>query len=1102
MVAQKIYRILAVYLYACLLAVIVSGCSGGGSGDQAGTSTVVAGSYVEIAAIPGPIIAARVGDVVVLDDTKSYAKSRGSLSYNWSFSYKPAGSHATLQGAATATPSFVADVSGVYMLQLVVSADGVTSQRAVTSVIVNNDNKPTGRFNHQGLSSNCVNCHNDDFSTIPGKPPNHIATSNACQTCHTPQGFSIIPFADHQEVAGDCSQCHDGITAIGKSEFHQPTEAECDSCHNTIAFLELNPDGSFDHSSIGRGCTGCHNGTVATGMTPDTDDIPPGTHPVTSSECGYCHTTVSFLNPYPDHTGPDVVGPGITCDSCHVADGTGSALGQSVGHPLTNVDCAACHSVVSFKMPGGIFNHSLVDPAVQPCESCHNDSTSINAPAKSSAVPAHPVTNADCGSCHNTESFTPAFGVDHTGLVDNCQSCHGVTASGKSPNHMPTSPDNPGTVNDQDCGDCHTPGTFSTGTYDHAGVINGCNSCHNNVISVGKLPNHIPTSPDSQDCADCHNTTNFADATFNHTGITSNCSQCHDGVISTGKVVNHLPTTQDCSFCHVTTTIGSSAAPFKDTLNFSHTGINSDCESCHNGNRNYVAVGAIGKIPDHIPAVNVCADCHSVTTTGGFATSTFLSNVHPGIVGGCEGCHTTRFIPNNPNAVKKVSHLPTAQDCDTCHTNNSFIPSIFNHTGITGNCESCHDGSGNHVAAGALGKSPAHPATTADCGSCHAIGNNFTDGTFDHTGIVNNCSSCHGDNPTDTPVGPMKNIGHVPTTQDCSVCHVPGTFTTAVFSHVGIVDNCASCHAGNAAVGTVKPGSHLPTTQDCSLCHNTTAFAGARFDHTGIVNNCASCHDGATARGKTPPPDHVPTSDDCHVCHLTTGFIPGTFDHAGIVNNCSSCHNNVFAIGKSGSHVLTNQDCGVCHNTTTFIGAVFDHTGIVDNCSSCHGVTATGMSNDHISTALDCHFCHTTATFVGGTWFHDASTANNCDSCHSPGNGATSKPNGHINTNEQCDVCHTTNGWAPDIFRHSSQGNYPGDHRVNPGCTGCHKGSIGGGINSDNYPNQLRYAPFCAGCHAGDFESEGDHIGGRSGTIEQNKNCGQSGCHRVSSSGF
>jgi len=1112
-VTQKMYRSLIVYLFTCMLVVFVAGCGGGsGDGAVATTSTPTAEHFVEIEAIPGPIVAARVGEVVVLDDRKSYAVSNEPLSYNWSFSFKPAGSNAELQDATSSTPSFVADVRGVYSVQLVVSAEGVSSQRAVTSVVVTSPpERFTGPFNHQGLSSNCVNCHNDDFITIASKGPVHIGASNVCQTCHTPQGFNIIPAVDHQEVFGDCSQCHNNEVAIGKSEFHPPTDAECDNCHNTTAFLELNPDGSFDHTNISRSCAGCHNGAVATGMTPTPADSPPGTHPVTSSECGYCHTTISFLNPYPDHTGPDVVGPGITCDSCHVADGSGSALGQSVGHPVTNVDCASCHSIVTFKMPGGLFNHSLLDPAVQSCESCHNDNTSINAPAKSSAVPTHPVTTADCGSCHNTESFTPAFGFDHDGVVANCQTCHGnnnpvppqVAATGKplaTPvyAHMPTNPDNPGTASDQDCGDCHTLGTFSTGTYDHFGEVANCNSCHDGRISVGKLLNHIPTTPDDQDCAVCHNTTDFAAATFSHVGISSNCESCHDGSISSGKSIGHvqtdlIQTNLDCSSCHSTSTFITFAGTFFHDNNI----VGNNCASCHN-----TGIATPKKV-NHIPAQAECSQCHSDTNTGGFVSSTFLTTVHPGLTSGCEGCHTTRFIPNNPDVVKKVSHLPTGQDCDVCHTNDTFIPSIFNHSGITANCESCHDGSPNNVAVRALGKAQApnpHPATTADCGACHAIGNNFLDGTFDHTGIVDNCSSCHGDNPTDTPEGPRKNNGHVTTTQDCSVCHVTGTFATAVFSHVGIVDNCASCHDGNAAVGTVKSGNHLTTTQDCSLCHNTTAFAGARFDHQGIVNNCDTCHDGATARGKTPPPNHVPTNADCSDCHVTTGFVPGTFDHTGIVDNCRSCHNGEFAEGKSNGHVSTNQDCGVCHNTRTFTGAVFDHTGIVDNCSSCHGVTATGKSNDHIQTSLDCHLCHTTATFVGGTWFHDSSTAGRCDQCHSSGGGATSKPNGHLSTNEQCDACHSTDRWAPSNFSHDRNGNYPGDHSRDPGCTGCHKGSIGGGINSGNYPNQLRYAPFCAGCHARDFESEGDHNGGKSGTIEQNKDCsgGGRGCHKVS----
>jgi len=1095
-----------------MLAVFVSGC-GGGSGDQAGTSTSVAGSFIDIAAIPGSIVEAKVGHVVQLDDTKSYAKSQEPLSYNWSFSYKPYGSHAVLQNATSATPSFVADVAGVYMLQLVVSAEGVSSQRAVTSVMVTEPGEPHTGPHHAGLSSNCVNCHNDDFNSIPGKSLIHLGTSNACQTCHIPQSFSIIPFVDHQEVFGDCSQCHNGELAIGKSEFHAPTDAECDDCHNTTAFLELNPDGSFDHSSISRSCSGCHNGIVAIGKTPTKDDIPSGKHPITSSECIYCHSTASFLNAYPDHSGPDVVGAGITCDSCHVADGSGSALGQSVGHPVTNVDCDTCHSIVSFKMPGGLFNHSLVDPAVQSCESCHNDSTSINAPG---VTPTHPdMKGQDCGVCHNTLSFADAI-FDHTGIVDNCagSGCHtGLPgeATGKPLTipgfyeHIPTN---------EDCSVCHTIGTFSTGTFGHSGpsYVGSCNSCHNNVISVGKLLNHIPTNPDSQNCGDCHDTISFAGVIFDHAGInTSNCALCHDGDIALGKSLNHVPTSSDCSSCHVTNDFTTFAG-----ISFNHFGINNnDCASCHDTG---IATGKTSVTGNykHIPAQGECSVCHDSTAV--FTSTTFSSSVHASITRGCEGCHSGQFSTVSGTLYGKPgNHIPTAQDCDVCHTVAGFNPSVFAHTGITGNCVSCHNG--NFVDVGVNGASaapntPIHQNTGGDCSVCHNT-SSFADAFVDHNGpevVGKRCDSCH--NGIDaTGTNAKNNPPHVPTTQDCNICHVAGgTFAPAVFDHSApsvMAARCDSCHDGIHATGTdAKIGlPHVDTLgKDCNACHVPgVTFAGARFDHAGIFDNCSSCHNGTTASGKTPPPNHVPTNEDCHVCHVTAGFIPATFDHAGIVDNCRSCHNGDFATGKDGNHVLTNQDCGVCHNTRTFKGAVFDHTGIVDNCSSCHGVTAIGKdaktNPPHVATALDCHFCHTTATFVGGTWTHDANSAGNCENCHNNnGGGATFKPNGHLSTNEQCDACHSTDRWAPSNFSHDRNGNYPGDHSRDPGCTGCHKGSIGGGINRDNYPNQERYAPFCAGCHAGDFESEGDHNGGKSGTIEQNKDCsgGGRGCHKVS----
>jgi hypothetical protein len=1081
---------------------LVAGCGGGpGDGDlpQEQVSAEASRAF-EIVARTGPVVAVRVGQTANLSDLNSYTSSDQPLIYHWSFSSRPDASDAVLQFANTANPSFVADAWGTYMVQLIVNAEGIDSQRAVQLVVATViPERPTGPANHEGLSSICVDCHSDELDAlpgpgkIPGKSPDHFATSSMCETCHTPLGFDTIPYVDHQEVFGNCSECHNNVLAIGKSDFHLPTSAECDNCHNTTSFFDLEADGSFDHTGITSGCSGCHNGITATGKTPTPADLPPGTHPVTNAECISCHTTETFLNAFPDHTGPDVVGAGITCDSCHGV----SAIGPPSGHPVPAVDCGTCHGIVSFSM-GGVFNHRLIDSAVQTCESCHNETNTINAPAKSSAPVPHPATIADCGTCHGTDTFVGGF--DHTGIVSDCGlACHiadgSGTASGMPPStplyaHMPTL---------LDCSVCHTPGTFATGTYDHAGVTMNCTSCHNDVISAGKPFNHIPTTPDDQDCVDCHfSTITFTGAIFSHAGVVDNCVSCHDGNITTGQPANHLPTTQDCIVCHTTTD------PFKPALNFAHTDISGNCQSCHSGNPDFVAVGAIGKKPNHIPALDDCTVCHDSTTD--FTSTTFLATQHAGITNGCEGCHTSRFFPTNPLLVKTASHLPTAQDCDVCHTVAGFnaATSIFAHTGISGNCVSCHDGS--FVALGARGKTPTppHPATSADCAFCHNT-TDFADAYVDHTDpavLAVRCDSCH-DGVTAIGKDAKVSPAHVITTEDCRVCHVAGgTFAPAVFNHTGIVDNCASCHDGIIATGTAAKTSpdHIPISQDCSVCHIPTSFADARFEHQDIVDNCGSCHDGVTATGKDS--FHVPTNEDCVDCHQTTGFKPATFSHAGIVDNCASCHDGGFATPKTSSHIDTSEDCGVCHSPSGFVPATFDHTGIVDNCVSCHdGNTAKGMVDAvpaHIPTSLDCSSCHTTATFAGGSWTHDAGSADNCDTCHSPGGGATSKPGGHLNTTEQCDVCHTTDGWVPASFTHSPAGNYPGNHRVDPGCIACHGPVISGTVP---WPF-AQYEPFCAACHANDFERKGDHIGGENGTVAQNKNCAGSGCHRVSDRDF
>ena len=1142
-------------LFACLLGMLVVGC-GGGPGDAEFPQEQVpaeAPRIDEIVARTGPIVAIRVGQTANLNDLNSYTSSDQPLSFDWSFSSMPDGSNAVLQNADSANPSFVADTRGDYRVQLVVSADGISSERAVQLVVVTvSPERPTGPANHEGLSSICVVCHSDEIDAspkpgkIPGKSLNHVATSSICETCHTPLGFDRVPFVDHQEVFGNCSGCHDNVLAIGKSEFHQPTSAECDSCHNTTSFFELGADGKFDHTGITSGCSGCHNGSTAIGKTPTATENPPGIHPVTSAECISCHTTASFLGAFPDHTDPVIIGPG--CNSCHGVSSTDNITDPTVGHPvmtrtdMTTIDCGSCHGIATFSLniangEGGQFNHGLVDPAVLTCITCHNATNSINAPGRTPVPPAgtHP-DRVDCQSCHTTDAFNPPTSVDHNDpavLAARCDSCHGVNATGKPVDlfgpgntliyaHMQTTITNPPqNPPDRDCGDCHTPGTFTTGTFDHDlsfySPQPACEDCHNNVITLGKLNNHIPTT---QDCGACHlDTIDFRGATVNHATLSpaelTNCVSCHDGNIATGKPLStHLPTdlltNENCFECH---NVPNTDLSFADASNFSHSGsgINGNCESCHSGNSNYVSVGAIGKKTNHIPALNGCVVCHDQTTTnpGDFSPAIgFLPNVHDAITNGCEGCHTGQFLPlpSNTSAelVKDVNHVPTAQDCDVCHTIAGFAPTtMLAHEGITGNCVSCHNGSFVTLGARAKTATPPHPVTSADCALCHdtiSFANAFVDHN-DPAVLAARCDSCHVANGTGTAKG--MDVGHVVTTQDCGICHAAGgSFKPAVFNHIGIVDNCASCHDGTEATGSPNDPIHQNTTEDCSVCHNTTAFAGASFAHQGIVDNCVSCHNGTTATGKSN--FHVPTGGDCVDCHQTTGFRPATFSHVGIVDNCSSCHDAGFARPKKTAHVPTTQDCGVCHNTSVFKPATFDHTGITNNCVSCHdGTIAKGKVDAvpaHIQTSLDCSSCHTTATFAGGTWTHDASSVNNCNTCHSPGGGAKRykvvPP--HLLTTAQCDVCHTTNGWAPTNFSHDPQGNYPGDHRRDPGCNACHGNTISATIPY-RWP---QYAPDCASCHANDFDRKGDHIGGENGTVSQNRNCAGSGCHRVSDREF
>jgi len=75
----------------------------------------------------GPRQRGAIGQTVTLDGSKSYDPNGTAVTYAWKFKSKPKKSTATLMGSTTVAPTFVPDVRGNYVVQLVVSDGQLTS---------------------------------------------------------------------------------------------------------------------------------------------------------------------------------------------------------------------------------------------------------------------------------------------------------------------------------------------------------------------------------------------------------------------------------------------------------------------------------------------------------------------------------------------------------------------------------------------------------------------------------------------------------------------------------------------------------------------------------------------------------------------------------------------------------------------------------------------------------------------------------------------------------------------------------------------------------------------------------------------------------------
>jgi hypothetical protein len=124
---------------------------------------------------------------------------------------------------------------------------------------------PAG-FNHVGVApGTCATCHG---VTATGKPANHVATTLACDACHSTRAWLPAGFNHAGVVPGTCGNCHyPGGSGLAAPSNHIPYQSQllggasmgCDACHtSTTSFTAetMNHNGSQGNGS--GWCKGCH----------------------------------------------------------------------------------------------------------------------------------------------------------------------------------------------------------------------------------------------------------------------------------------------------------------------------------------------------------------------------------------------------------------------------------------------------------------------------------------------------------------------------------------------------------------------------------------------------------------------------------------------------------------------------------------------------------------------------------------------------------------------------------------------------------------------------------------------------------------------------
>ncbi len=592
------------------------------------------------------------------------------------------------------------------------------------------------------------------------------------------------------------------------------------------------------------------------------------------------------------------------CTTCHRL---------SAGQPTFK--CLECHTEIASRISAhkGLHSTYNIQPSSsQECARCHSDHNGENFPLIKWDTKTfdHKLTGyvlegkhagLTCNRCHSAEHVSQAeratikikdlnrtfLGLSQTcttchqdhhegRLGQNCLQCHNYT-DWKSLNvgkfdHSKTRFPLTGMHAPVACEKCHTPGPDNKPRY--TGLAFGkCSDCHADPHK-GAFP---------QGCSSCHSTAGWKKISTSVLSQNFDHSKTKFPLLGKHASVN-------CAQCHV-------GGNFKKPLAFAK------CTDCHTPDPHK------GQFAQRAGGIE-CSNCHTVN---GFTPSTFGLAEHAQtqypLKGGhakleCSQCH----IPKGKDTVFKLKFAhctdchkdehggqfagaPYGNDCEHCHTVDSYRPSTFT---LARHKDTRFSLTGGHVA--------------IPCADCHKQSAAFAPKPLAQYHWQNlNCTSCHADPHNGQFDARMRAAGSNGAAAGCQTCHSTKAWNDLTrFDHSTTAFPLVGAHRATACIDCHKP-PNLETT----LVH---------VNFKAAPTKCQECHE--EAHGGQFAKNGVTA---CAECHSSSRWKPSTFDHetrtsfslrgAHQAVRCEGCHKSVRVV--EGKQVLfykpTPKDCAACH---------------------------------------------------------------------------------------------------------------------------------------------------------------------------------------------